>query len=108
MSTHDIICKAIAEQRLLRFRYDGSIRVVEPHIFGSDSSARELLSAYLVRGFTRSGQKPFWRSYVASEMKAIKILDEQFPRPRSGYNPNDKRMRKIYCRVRNLRLVSDL
>ncbi len=75
------------------------VRVVEPHLLGQDTAENDVLCAYLVRGFTESSQQPYWRLYLLSEMQFITILNETFPGPRKGYNPNDKRMEKIYCRL---------
>jgi hypothetical protein len=99
MSTKDIICEAISKKRLLQFRYDRYSRVVEPHLVGYDTAEHDILCAYLVRGFTQSQQEPYWRTYLTTEMKLLQILDEGFPGPRRGYNPNDKRMQRIYCRL---------
>jgi len=99
MSSKDIICGAISKKQLLQFLYDGRTRVVEPHLLGYDKAEHVVLCAYLVRGFTQSQQQPYWRTYFLSEMKLITILDETFPGPRRGYNPNDGRMLEIYCRL---------
>ena len=97
--TKDTICDAISRRRLLQFNYNNHARVVEPHLLGRDRSEHDVLSAYLVRGFSESGQKPYWRKYRLTEMRLVVILDEDFPGPRKDYNPNDKRMSKIYCRL---------
>src|SRR5881397_3522486 len=96
MPSKDIICEAISKRCLLRFQYDGYVRIVEPHLLGYDTAEHDILCAYLVRGFTKS-QPPYWRTYLAGEMKLIEILDERFPGPRKGYNPNDKRIQRVYC-----------
>lgn len=95
----DIICEAIKTKKLLQFRYDNRIRVVEPHLLGRNSAGHDALSAYLVRGYTESDSRPFWRLYLVLEMKGLSVLDESFAEPRKGYNPKDKRMVRIYCRL---------
>lgn len=95
----DIICEAIRLKRLLQFRYEDHTRVVEPHLLGRDTAEHDALSTYLVRGYTESAHKPYWRLYLLSKIKHLVMLDETFPEPRKGYNPKDKRMVKIYCRL---------
>jgi hypothetical protein len=93
------ICEAIKDKRLLQFQYDNFVRVVEPHILGRNASGNDVLSAYLVRGYTESDRKPYWRRYLLSEIRNLTVLDEEFPGPRKGYNPRDKTMEYIYCRL---------
>src|SRR5689334_20079935 len=99
MRTREIVCEAIAKKRLIRFTYKDLVRVVEPHLLGLNKADHLELCAFLVRGFTKSDQRPFWRTYLIEEMTMLTILDETFPGPRKGYNPNDKRMQRIYCRL---------
>jgi hypothetical protein len=73
--------------------------VVEPHILGQETTANEILSAYLVDGYSESRKDPYWRSYFLSDLTFLKMLDETFHGPRKGYNPNDPRMVKVYCRL---------
>ena len=93
------ICEAIKSKRLLQFQYDGLVRVVEPHLLGRKTSGKDSLSAYLVRGYTKLDREPFWACYVLSEMKSLVVLDEIFAAPREGYNPNDKGMKYVFCRL---------
>jgi hypothetical protein len=97
MGTGDLICEAIRRRRLLQFSYGDHLRVVEPHVFGQDSAGRDLLSAYLVGGYSESQKKPYWRFYLLSNIPLLTMLDDHFPGPRQGYNPKDPRMRKVYC-----------
>jgi hypothetical protein len=97
--TKDLICEAILSKRLLRFSYQNHTRVVEPHILGRDTAGNEILSAYLVGGYSESRKEPYWRSYLLSDLTLLEMLDETFPGPRKGYNPNDPKMVKAYCRL---------
>ncbi len=99
MSAKDIICEAIRSKKLLQFSYGNHMRVVEPHILGRDSSGHDILSAYLVRGYSESRKQPYWRFYLLRDLKLLIMLDETFARPRKGYNPKDSRMLKVYCRL---------
>jgi hypothetical protein len=97
MIAKDLICEAIRSKRLLQFSYGNYARVVEPHILGRDSAGHDVLSAYLVRGYSESRKQPYWRSYLLNDLKLLTILEETFARPRKGYNPKDPRMLKVYC-----------
>jgi hypothetical protein len=99
MLAKDLICEAIRRKNLLQFTYGNHTRVVEPHLFGRDSADHDVLSAYLVRGYSESQQKPYWRFYLLSNVTLLTMLDERFPGPRKGYNPKDPRMLKVYCRL---------
>jgi hypothetical protein len=94
-----IICEAIDKKRLLQFSYDELTRIVEPHLFGRKTSGNDVLSAYLVGGYTESDSEPFWRNYVVEQMEFVVMLDETFTGSREGYNPNDNSMNVIYCRL---------
>ena len=94
-----VVCDAIRARRLLRFIYDGYERVVEPHLYGVNSAGHEALSAYLVRGWSASDTSPGWRMYLADQMRDTAALADSFAGPRPGFNPEDSRMTRIYCRV---------
>jgi hypothetical protein len=94
------ICDAIANKNIIEFYYNGVIRIVEPHCYGiHKDTSNEVLCGYQIRGFSESGDLPGWRLFVVSDVAALKITDEQFLSPRPKYNPNDKRMSKIFCNV---------
>lgn len=92
-----IICEAIEKKRLLQFSYEDLTRIVEPHLFGRKTSGNDVLSGYLVGGYTESDSAPYWRNYVVDEMEFVVMLDETFSSAREGYNPNDSSMQVIYC-----------
>lgn len=99
MCNGEVICEAIRGKNLLIFNYQGHDRIVEPHLLGQDSSGNEILSAYLVGGFSRSGGSRRWRRYFVNEMRSLTKLDEQFDPPRPGYNSSDPWVVTIRCRV---------
>jgi hypothetical protein len=96
---NQIICEAIEKRRLLQFSYDDLTRIVEPHLFGRKTSGKDALSAYMVEGYTESDREPYWRSYSIEKMEFIVMLNETFAEARDGYNPDDKTMEEIYCRL---------
>ena len=94
-----VICDAIAAKRLLIFEYDGYERVVEPHLCGHNTAGHDALLAWFVRGHSESAAGPGWRTYLLSQIRHVRPLEETFKRAREGYNPTDGSMRLVYCQV---------
>ena len=94
-----LVCDAIRARRLLRFVYDGYERVVEPHLYGINTADREMLSGWLVGGWSRSGAEPGWRSYLVRDMVDVHVLAEGFDAAREGYDPHDDAFRQLFCRL---------
>ena len=93
------ICNAIAAHRLLAFSYEGFERIVEPHRCGRNTADHDALLAWLVRGHSQSGSGTGWRTYLLSEMRYIRMLEETFASPRPGYDPGDGSMQLVYCEL---------
>jgi hypothetical protein len=94
------ICSAINSKRLIRFDYDGGIRLVEPFCYGVHKSTHnEILRGYQVGGYSKSGESFGWKIFRAVEISSLVITDDHFSGVRKGYNPNDSAMGIIYCLV---------
>ena len=96
---HAIICDAIRAKRLLRFIYEGYERIVEPHIHGINGANHEMLSGWLVGGWSESRPEPGWRNYLVSDMHDVHALADGFDGPRPKYNPFDPQVRQVFCRL---------
>lgn len=96
MST--IICRAIAEKRLIEFNYDGGNRVVEPHCAGTTTAGNPGLRGYQVGGYSSSG-KMGWKMFDMSKAGSVNISNSHFGGPRPDYNRNDKGMSSIKCQL---------
>jgi hypothetical protein len=94
-----MICDAIRARRLIRFVYDGYERIAEPHAYGISTANHEVVSAYLVGGWSASEGAAGWRKYLVRDMQDIYALAETFEAPRPGYNPADRQMRQLFCRL---------
>jgi hypothetical protein len=94
-----LLCDAIRATRLLRFIYEGYERVVEPHLYGINTQNHEMLSCYLVGGWSASASEPGWRNYLVRDMHDIHVLAEPFDGPRAGYNPSDDAFHQVFCRI---------
>lgn len=116
----DLICRAIAERRILQFKYDGRLRIVEPFAFGKGaasaaaSAARRAKSAtddddecggggYVLRGFQIRGSdktKPLcWRLYDLAGISQISVTKYDFAGKRSEYDPDALDMAEVCCRI---------
>lgn len=90
-----VICGAIQDQRVLSFLYDGSHRLVEPHLLGVDSDGDVTLSAWQISGGSGQG----WRDFHVAKLTSLSITEQSFAGPRDGYNPNDETIDQVICRL---------
>ena len=93
------VCEAIRQRRLLAFNYKGFARVVQPYCYGESVAGHEALRAIQVRGGSSTGRMSSGKLWTVSEMEDIRVLAETFVPNDPNYNPNDRHMRKIVCRV---------
>jgi hypothetical protein len=96
---HDQICDAIRSRRLLRFVYDGYERIIEPHSHGINSANHEVVSGWLVGGWTKTETEPGWRNYLVTDMHDVHVLAESFPGPRPGFNPHAPHIHQVFCQL---------
>lgn len=93
------LCQAIARRSLIMFQYADLIRVVEPHRFGINSAGNEMLSGWLLAGYSRSDPQGGWRNYLMTDIHDFQLLDAPFASARPGYAAEDTRMREVYCQL---------
>lgn len=91
----DAICSAIEQKRVISFYYDDSHRLAEPHLVGVDADGDVTLSAWQLSGGSGEG----WRDFHTARLSSLSITDQHFAGPRPGYNPNDKTLERIICRL---------
>ena len=103
-----ILCKAIQQKKLVKFFYDDKYsdisdwRVVEPHLVGDHkSTGNTTLVAWFLPTTSQSasGHSEEWGNYLIDRIRNLEIFDKTFQKTRPLYNPNDKRMKTIYCNV---------
>ncbi|NNF08647.1 MAG: hypothetical protein HKN21_17930 [Candidatus Eisenbacteria bacterium] len=75
------IVGAISNWQLMRFEYQGKLRVVEPHVYGHNRGADQILT-YQVDGESGSGELPGWRRFFVEKIEELEILPERFEGPR--------------------------
>jgi hypothetical protein len=89
------ICAAIRQKRLLRFAYEGGVRVVEPHQYGKARTGHLLLNAWQRAG----GSGVDWRTFDAGQMGAVEIMPEHFSGPRPDYHPDGFPLTRTICKL---------
>lgn len=90
-----VICDAIKNRRVLSFSYEFKTRRVEPHLLGHDKDGDLTLSCWQLSGGSGTG----FRDFHVAKLTALSITEDGFEGPRRGYNPNDKTMSRILCRL---------
>lgn len=89
------VVEAIANMKLLEFRYRGSWRLVEPHALGYNRRGVLTLCAWQLSG----GSAEDWRDFHVDLMTDVVVTNDTFEGPRDGYNPNDSTLSSILARL---------
>ena len=93
-----LILQAIQEAKLIRLRYKGSERIVEPHDYGIQNGVVKLL-AYQVAGVS-SGRLPAWRSLHEDFISDVQILNQTFAGGREAPSGKHQTWDRLFLRVR--------
>jgi hypothetical protein len=86
------ICAAIQAHLIIRFYYTGDdipgYRTVEPHMLAYNAKNNLALSGWFLGGDSESQEGQGWREFLLSATSNIEVTQQQFARPRPGYNPS--------------------
>ncbi len=93
-----ILRRALAERRIVEFRYHGHARRVEPHALGHITENRLALLGWQVSGGSASEPPPGWRTFVVAEIEAPKLMRKKFA-PRPDYRPEATKLRPVEAEV---------
>lgn len=99
VSMEALIRQALAGRRLVKFKYHGHSRVVEPHALGHVTEGRLALLAWQVAGGTGSEPPPGWRTFVLADIRGLKIVRQTFE-PRPDYRPETTQLKSVEAEVR--------
>ena len=92
------ICKAIKSRHLLRCDYEWQMRMVEPRLLWLSKTGKYQLRCYQLGWWSESGES--WRKlFDLDKMSGVQFNFRPFMFGREGYNPDDKSMQEIICRV---------
>jgi hypothetical protein len=92
-----LIYSAIRNKQLIRFRYKGNERIVEPHDYGVQSGIVRLFCWQV--GGRSSGHIPGWRMIDVDGMQNCEMLDRYFPGNREIATGKHHRWDEIVIRV---------
>ena len=88
-----MVKQAIKGAQSLRFTYEGRKRVVEPFTMGiHKSSGKQVVVAWLKRGYSQSMKSVRWRMYRLDRMSNVTLVKQEFRAARPGFNPPDSRL----------------
>ncbi|MFM2156506.1 MAG: hypothetical protein RL516_1255 [Bacteroidota bacterium] len=111
--TIEILITAIKGRNLIRFEYEGQIRIVEPYLIGELynkfqnhlEEGKFALRAWFVRGYSSNPINKLkgnnWRIYELNKMIGIEILSEKNLIVRPLYNQYDNAFKRINFHVKN-------
>jgi hypothetical protein len=99
MSDHSAICEAIGSRTLLEFDYDEHHRVVAPYCHGVTRKNIEVLRAIQVGGSSRTDGRGLGKLWHAKKMQNPRSSHESLIPSDPKYNPDDRVMLRIHCRV---------
>ena|SRR5689334_13761902 len=90
---------AIANKRLLRFTYDGAVRVAEPHDYGVRKGDDKLLAYQREKGTRKSPDARGWRWLDTSKIQGCVVLEETFAGSREAADQRHHHWDVLYARV---------
>lgn len=94
-----LIVQAIHQKRLLKLRYYGYFRMVEPHAYGLDNVGDAILVCYQVGGDGLSGAADGWKRLKLYEAVSIAETADVFTGPRPDYVRNDPSFHAVFAQL---------
>ena len=89
----ELIRAAIEQTRLLRLRYNGKDRIVEPHDYGVHNGVVKVLTWQI------SGPAN-WRWFQVDQMSNVELLDQTFAGGRPAASGGHHKWDKLFLRVK--------
>lgn len=97
-SVAELLRQALMERRVVRFKYHGYSRRVEPHALGRVTGDRPALLGWQVSGGSASEPPPGWRTFIVGEIEGLKLSRRTFA-PRADYHPETTRLKPVAAEV---------
>lgn len=95
----ELIRQAIAERRLVAYRYNGQRRVGEPHLYGT-MNGRPMLLVYQTEGTSFAGPYPNWRRLSLDGISRLTITGRSFEHSRLRADAMESEWTEIWAMVR--------
>lgn len=96
--TEELLRQALAERRVVQFKYHGFSRRVEPHALGQVTENRSALLGWQELGGSASEPPPGWRTFLLAEMESLKLLRKTFA-PRPDYRPETTKLKPVEAEI---------
>jgi hypothetical protein len=90
---------AIANKRLLRFTYDGAVRVAEPHDYGVRGDETKVLAFQREKAGRTTDATRGWRWLDTSKIHDCSVLDDTFAGSRQAPHQQHHHWDVLYARV---------
>jgi hypothetical protein len=91
------ILSAIKNKEVLRFKYNGRERIVEPQTYGISIAGREVLRAYQIGGGSRSGQLRLAKLFELQKISNLRKAGTVFEKALPAHNPRDSAMVEVFA-----------
>jgi hypothetical protein len=99
LSTGERLVLAILDHQVVRMRYQGRDRIIEPHLLGIHEAGEPILVAYQTGGTSESGDVPGWRTFISTAVDEVELTGQQFPGARSDLSAAAHPMIEIFARA---------
>ena len=90
---------AIANKRLLRFTYDGAVRVAEPHDYGVRDREVKVLVYQREKAGRKSDDARGWRDLDTAKIQDCVVLEDTFAGSRQTADQQHHQWDILYARV---------
>lgn len=90
---------AIANCRLIEFVYVYYSTVVEPYVYGTGHSGRELLFAYQLGSVDSTAPSTGWMAFEVKKISGLRILRDRSFTPRDGAESGDGLFSAVHLRL---------
>jgi hypothetical protein len=91
------ILSAIKNKQVLRFKYNGKERIVEPQTYGISIAGREVLRARQVGGESGSGQLRMAKLFDLEKISQLRKAGTTFAAALPAHNPSDSAMVEVFA-----------
>jgi hypothetical protein len=90
---------AIANRRLIEFKYEGALRVAEPHDYGLRDGSVKVLVYQRKKSGRQNNDVRGWRSLEVSKIEGCVVLEDTFRGTRAHAAQQHHRWDVLYARV---------
>ena len=94
---HDLLIAAVNRRQVLKFSYEGCVRIVQPQTYGMSYTGRFVLRGCQTGGESRSGQSKIAKLFDVAKILKLQETDEHFRQALPSHNPQDSAMKVIFA-----------